>query len=388
MTLTYEFWDQNQLPAMNQIVSAFEQSHPSIRVKLVLTAWPQYWNRLQEGATGGSLSDVFWMNGPHFYLYASDGILMPLGDRIKRDHVDLSSYPKSLVKLYTYKTQVYALPKDYDTIGLWYNKALFRAAHVSFPTNKWTWKDLQSAARRLTNPSKRLYGIAAPATSQEGYYNTIFEAGGYVISGNHRRSGYADPKTIAGLQFWYSFVKNHWSPPQSQMSAYFKDDWFVTGKVAMVAGGSWNAREFATNSYLKDKVGVVMMPRGATQWRTVIHGLGYAIARKTSHPNQAWQFAEFLGSKTAALIEARTGTVIPAYKGTQQPWVNAFPKLHLQNLIQETKYSKPFPISQRAPDWEALEDYYFPLAWKGQMTVADAARTVAREMNAILATEH
>lgn len=389
VTLTYELWDQDQIPAMRQIIGQFQRSHPNVRVKLHRTLFTVYWTKLQSAAAGGTLADIFWMNGPHFPLYASNGILMPLSSLASRDHLSLGHYPRSLVKLYSFKNQLYALPKDYDTIGLWYNKTLFRAAGLSYPNSSWTWNTLQDAARRLTNPSKGVFGIAAPATNQEGYYNTIFQNGGYVISPNRKKSGYDNPKTIGGLKFWYSFVKNKWSPSQAQLTPTASrdtDTWLEEGKVAMVFGGSWLALRFATNAYTRDKVDVAILPKGA-QRATVIHGLGYAVNRRTKHPKEAWELLKFLASSTAALVEARTGTVIPAYKGTQSAWAHSVPQFHLQYLLDEVRYAKPFPVSERSADWELLEDRYFTEAWDGQLGMDDAARTVARQMNGILATE-
>lgn len=65
VTLWYAVWNKDQVPAMEKIVTAFEQSHPNIDVKVQLTPF-EYWTKLQTAATGGSAPDVFWMNGPNF----------------------------------------------------------------------------------------------------------------------------------------------------------------------------------------------------------------------------------------------------------------------------------------------------------------------------------
>jgi multiple sugar transport system substrate-binding protein len=161
---------------------------------------------------------------------------------------------------------------------------------------------------------------------------------------------------------------------------------FESGKVAMLYGGSWNAIEFKANEYTKNKVDVAVLPKGKTR-ATVIHGLGYVISGKTSHPKEAWQFVKFLGSKDAALIQAKTGTVIPAFKGTQQPWVKAIPQFHLKFFLDELAYAKPYPASKNTAKWNDLETKYFTKAWSGQMSIQSAAKQVAKEMNAALAKE-
>ena len=251
VTLTYMIWDKNQQPAMQETINDFEKLHPNIKVTIDVTAFDTYWTKLQTAATGGSLDDVFWMNAANFQLYAANGIIAPIDDNIKADNVSLSNYPESLVQLYTYNGKHYALPKDFDTIGLWYNKTLFKAAGVSYPDSTWTWQTLQDAAKKLTNPAKGVWGIAAPMVDQEGFYDTIPQNGGTVISSDEKKSGFDSPASIGGLQFWVDLIQKKYSPTQAQMTDTVPLTLFESGKVAMMYGGSWDAIEFNNNSYTK-----------------------------------------------------------------------------------------------------------------------------------------
>lgn len=386
VTLRYSIWDKNQAPAMEQIVTEFKKTNPNIDVKVEVTPFAQYWTKLETAATGGSAGDVFWMNGPNFIKYASNNIIMPLDDKITADKLDLNNYPAALVSLYTYNGKHYALPKDFDTVGLWYNKQLFDAAGVKYPDTSWNWTTLRDAARKLTNPAKGVWGIAAQMANQEGFYNTIPQNGGYVISPDRKSSGYDTPATIGGLQFWINLIQDKSSPTLAQMTDTPALSLFESGKVAMMYTGSWNAIEFATNSYTKDKVDVTVLPQGQRR-ATVIHGLGNVINANTQHPQEAWEFVKFLGSKEAAGIQAKTGTVIPAYNGTQADWVKAYPNFHVQAYIDELAYAIPFPISKNTAAWEDVETKVLNQVWAGQLSVDAGAKQLAQQMNQILAQE-
>ncbi len=119
---------------MQQLATAFTQENPNITIDVQLTPWETYWTKMKAAATGGAAPDVFWMNGPNYQLYATNGVLAPLDEKIAEDKVDLSAYPKALVDLYTVDGKHYGLPKDFDTVGLWYNKELFDAAGVATRT--------------------------------------------------------------------------------------------------------------------------------------------------------------------------------------------------------------------------------------------------------------
>src|SRR5690606_12276234 len=144
--------------------------------------------------------DVFWMNAVNLQLYASEGVLEPLDPYLKRDEFDIGVHPEELLRMYTHDGTHYAMPKDFDTIGLWYNKELFDKAGIDYPDESWTWETVQDAAAELTDPRAGVHGIAAEMSRQYTYYNTIAQAGGYVLRDG--RSGFADPRTIDGLRFW------------------------------------------------------------------------------------------------------------------------------------------------------------------------------------------
>ncbi len=386
VTLRYAIWDKNQAPAMEQISAAFEQTHPNIHVEVEVTPFADYWTKLEASVTGGSAPDIFWMNGPNLIKYASNGVIMALNDQISADHVDLNNYPSSLVSLYTYNGKHYALPKDFDTIALWYNKTLFDAAGVKYPDATWNWSTLEQAASKLTNPAKGIWGIAAQMTPQEGFYNTIFQNGGYILSPDKKTSGFDTPATIGGLKIWLDLIQQKSSPTMAQMTDTPPVSMFESGKVAMLYAGSWNAIEFAQNDYTKNKVDVTVLPQGKVR-ATVIHGLGNVIYANTQHPQEAWEFVKFLGSKEASEIQARTGTVIPAYNNVQSVWVNAYPQFHVQAYIDELAYAVPYPVSKNTVAWNDVQNTILTKVWAGQISLDDGVKQLTQQMNQLLAQE-
>jgi multiple sugar transport system substrate-binding protein len=300
--------------------------------------------------------------------------------------VDLTAYPKQLVDLYTYQGKHYGLPKDMDTVGVWYNKTLFDAAEVPYPKAGWTWSDFQDAAARLTDASKGQYGADAELTSfQEYQYDTIAQAGGYVISPDGKKSGYADPRTIQGLRFWTDLIAKKQSPDLKTMTDTAPLQLFEAGKIAMYWGGSWDASEFGGNSYTKDRVDVAPLPKGEKQ-ATIIHGLANVVSARSKHADQAWQFVDFLGSRQAAEILAESGAM-PAYNGTQSAWIAAHPQFHLQTFLDEVPYGVPYPVSKNTAAWNEAELTYLTKAWNGQEPLDKAAKDLAAAMDDLLAKE-
>lgn len=387
VTLTYALWDETQLPAMKKIIAEFEKANPRITVQPAVTPFDSYFTKLQDAATSGTAADVAWMTQDSFQLYASGGVLMPLDSLVQRDKINMDNYVDSVVKGYTRQGKLYGMPKDINSFGVFYNKKLFAAANVKPPDLSWTWSDLVQAAKRLTDKSSGVFGFAGQLTDVEGYYLTIPQSGGFVISPDGMSSGYDDPKTIAGLQFWTDMIlKYHVSPTLQQLTDTAAQSLFTAGKVAMYYGGSWEPVAMQAVPYAKDNVDVAELPADLNR-RFYANGLGNVIFAKTKHPTEAWEFTKFLGGPQAAQIQAATGTVIPAYKGNDDAYSKSMPEFALSKLIGQLPQGLPFPASVNTAVWETDALNEFTAAWSGQKPVAQVAKSVAAKMNAALAKE-
>ena len=383
VTLEYGIWDQKQEAAMVSIADAFTAEHPNVTIKIVTTPYKEYFTKLQTSVSGGAAPDVFWMNGPNFQLYASNGVLAPLGDA----GLTTADYPQGLVDLYSLDGEVYGAPKDFDTIALWYNTELFDAAGVDYPTAGWTWDDLKAAAAKLTDPATGQWGIAASQFGQENYYNSIAQAGGEVINADGTKSGYGTPEALAGIELWTDLIAAGSSPTAQQMTDTSAEDFFLSGKVAMFQNGSWAAHGYADNADIADKVNVAPLAAGVAGNQSVIHGLANVANASSEHLDLARDFAVFASSEQAADIMAESGAVIPAFNGKQQAWVDALPQYDLQVYIDALATAVPYPVSKNTSAWTSIEGEILSQVWAGSITPKDGLTDLAAQMQAALDSE-
>jgi multiple sugar transport system substrate-binding protein len=386
--LTYAVWDQTQVKAINANLAEFAKKYPNIKVNVDVTPFTDYFTKLQTEASSDSLPDLFWMNGPNFQLYASNGKIEPITGEVKAGAIDPKNYPESLDQLYTLDGVQYGVPKDFDTIGVWINKALFAEAGVPIPSKDWTWADFQSTAAQISQKlgSKGIYGVTAGMDSgQSTYYNTIFQAGGSVISPDGKKSEYDSPATAKGIQFWTGLVKSKAMPTIKQLTDTTGDQWFVSGKSAMYQGGSWARSEVAAAPVAKD-IAVLPVPKGDQQ-ATVIHGLSNVVAASSQNKQAAQALQVFLASKQAQQQQGDLGAVIPAFTGTQTAFANSMSGVDLQLFLDEVPYAKPLPVSKNTAAWNTLEVNLLPDAFDGTKPVDSALKDLASQMNADLAKE-
>ncbi|MEV0286063.1 sugar ABC transporter substrate-binding protein [Kribbella sp. NPDC050820] len=390
--ITYAIWDVNQQPAMQEIVKAFNQKYPNVKVSISLATFDQYFTKLKTQGSSDNLPDVFWMNGPNFQLFAANKQLATLegltSDKDGAKQVDPANYPKALNELYSLDGKQYGIPKDFDTIALWYNKRLFAEAKVAPPTADWTWDDYKAAAVKLKAAlgPKNIWASGDTLGTQADFYPAMLSNGGFVVKDG--KSGYGDPKSVEALQFWSDMVKNGYTPTAAQNAETKSQDRFFDGKAAMMWNGNWVVSAALKSPYKNDFT-VVPIPKAPTgERKTVIHGIGNVMSAKSKNPQAAAAFLAFLGTKDAALVQAKLGAANPAFTGTQTDFVNSAPQYNLKTYIEAAEqYSEPYPVSKDTAVWNNLEINELTPAIGGDKPIADVAKDVATKMDEALGKE-
>ncbi|WP_439693062.1 ABC transporter substrate-binding protein [Curtobacterium sp. SP.BCo] len=386
-TLTYAVWDENQVKAIKANLQGFKEEYPDITVNVDVTPFASYWTKLQTQGSSNTLPDVFWMNGPNFQLYAANGKLAPITGAVKAGAIEPDEYSSALNDLYTYDGTQYGVPKDFDTIGVWMNKALFQQAGMAMPSKDWTWDDFQKTGAELSERLKAqgAYGAAGGMDGQTTYYDTIFQAGGSVIGGDGKKSMYDTKASEEGLQFWTDLIKSGASPSIKQLTDTTADQWFTSGKLAMYQGGSWFRSALSGTDLEKDVV-VYPLPKGKEQ-ATVIHGVSNVVAAGSKHQAAAQALQVYLASKQAQQQQGDMGAVIPAYEGTQAAFTKTMPDADLQVFLDAVDYAKPLPVSKNTAAWNTLETNLLPSAFDGSTPVDEVAKQLAQKMDAALGKE-
>lgn len=385
--LTYSIWDQVQEAGMQAAVDAFNEQNEDIHVTVEVTPWDQYWTKLESSAQGESLPDVFWMHSNEVAKYSEGNVLLDLTELIEDSEVDLTNYPAELVELYDSEGQLLGIPKDYDTIGLWYNKELFDEAGLEHPNDTWTWDDLLENAIALTDEEAGVYGFLAPLNRQEGYHNFIHQNGGQVLSEDKTQSGFRDPATVEAVQ-WYADLSTEYgvSPTAGDFADNTPMSYFQSGRAAMFFQGSWMTAEIANNEYSNEIADVTVLPQGEER-ATIFNGLANSIAASTEHPEEAFRFLEYLSSEEAMELQGREGGAIPAYIGADTSFVEAYPQFNVQAFIDQMDYRVIKPYSKFTTRWEDAENKALIPVFNGEVTVEEVTEQIIADVEAVLETE-
>jgi multiple sugar transport system substrate-binding protein len=364
--LTFALWDENQQPGQVALAEAYMAEHPNVTIEVQLTPWDQYWMKLEAAATGGGMPDVFRIHANTFMMYADAGFLLPLDFEY-----DYSPYPQGLVGMYNYGGVQYAIPIDYDTIGLAYNKELFDAKGIPYPDDTWDWAKLREVAIALTDAEAGVYGFAVPNDAQSGYDNFINQNGGFTFDPATRTSGYNLPETIEALQFYIDLMNvDKVSPSLESLVDMDVNTYFQSGKLAMAMVGSWNMSTFTNNADFNGKFDIAVLPMG-TERASIYNGLGWAGAGNTAHPEVVKDFIAFLGSEEANIIYGQTKSAIPAYKGTETYFTDQF-DFNIAAYTEMLEYGVQWAYDKTKSQWDNYAIETIREAYLGNMTVEEA----------------
>ena len=204
--ITYMEWgDPAELDVWKAIVSDFEAANPNIKVNVDVSDWDSYWTKLKTLLAANTPPDVFAMDAPLYLDYQSRGVLLNLQPYIDKNPGMLDGlFPNTLT---AYKTPdgYFGLPRDFQTIAVFYNKDMFDKAGVAYPKAGWTYDDLRATAKALTKDTNgdgkidQFGYVIDPWDFEGGMSEVIWAYGGDLINADHTKTLLGDPNGPPGF---------------------------------------------------------------------------------------------------------------------------------------------------------------------------------------------
>lgn len=395
-SLTMWVWDENWQTVIGDSIEVWKEKYcPGAEVELIQQPWGQYWDLLRTNAAGGELPDIFNMNQVFFGFYAENEALLDLQPYWDEYGVDTGVWGTGMVNPYRVgeNGDLYAGPVNWDTIAVLYNKDLFDAAGVAYPTADWTWADFADAAAALTDPEADVYGAVAYVEYQAGYSSFIASTGeSPVVSEDGASCTLASPGNLEALNFLKGLYDQGYMPSVSTIGGSNADDafnFFASGKAAMVTAGSWKLPQAISD--LTFNWDIAPLPRNPETGlsRSSLHAVGYVAAANTDVPDLAANLILFLSSDEGQQFFAEAGGVAPANPNPvlQQMWADSFADSgkNVQAFIDATSDSQG--VTLFAEVWDAANTELVVNIFDLNMPVDEAVRIVCDTMQMAVTAE-
>ena len=392
-TLTMQIWDTAQRDAMQALADAYHEINPDVTIEVQVTSWDEYWTKLEAAAGSGNLPDVFWMHTNNILMYADNGMLADVTDLYDDD--TYSHYSDiSIANTLGSDGRMYGVPKDKDTICLVYNKEMFDAAGVSYPDETWTWDDLVDASAKSYEATGK-YGYRAYADDQLGYWNFVYQNGGYILNEDKTAAGLDQPATIEAMKFYIGLQDNDWCPDQTYFAETAPGNAFFSEQGAMFFEGTWSLlSEMQNYPEMQGKWDVAVLPKAPNPATgdgraTISNGLCYATSADNQDNETVMNFLRWLGTEEAQQIQSSYGAAISAYEGCEDEWVAAFDqfdyKLNVQACVDMFDYSVQSVNDATRPVWKSKVSDELLRIYSGEVSVDDGLKNMNDAINSAIA---
>jgi len=276
----------------------FMAKNPNIKVELVYIP-SDYSQKVQTMIAGGTSPDIIEV-AEDVHSYSSKGQIISLNDFVSADKIDLKArYGETggLTGAYSMNGNLYAMPDRGGALILFYNKDMFDAAGLSYPTKDWTWVEFLNAAQKLTirdGDKTTQYGWAAGGW-WPWWMSFIYMNGGAVLDAQGKPV-FNSPAAVEAIQFYNDLVyKYHVAPsPEdyANLGTNSPDPLFAQGLVAMSTTGFWGIGGLKDATFNWDIAPLFQNKQRAT----VVFGNGFGISKDCKNPEAAWKVIEFLTS--------------------------------------------------------------------------------------------
>ena len=384
-TLKVSLWDMATQPAFTAVIDAFTDANPDVTIEPIDIPSADYGTKLSVMLNGGSEVDAFWIKDAD--TIAQRGQMADLSSFIARDSVDLGTY-NGLAENFDIDGQQIALPFRTDYYALFYNKDIFDAAQVEYPSNDMTWTEFEELAKEVTSGEgvDKVYG-AHFHTWQACIENWAVQDGQHTI-----------------MDTDYSFFK-----PYYEMALRMQNDdktcmdfgtlktanlhynsVFPDGSAAMMPMGTWFAATMIDKinkgeSTVNWGIATLPHPEGVEAGNVVGSTTPIAINAASANQELAWEFVKFACGPEGAAIVANLGGV-PAMldDATLQvvASVDGMPEGALEAL-QVKNIALDRPIADKVSEVNKMLESEHSLIMLGEETIDEGLANMAEQSKTI-----
>jgi len=395
ITLKWAIWDKDLTPYWVALKEAYEAANQNVTIELVDLGSTDYMTVLATELSGsGSEFDVVTIKDvPGYATLVSKNTLEPLDDYIAKAGIDLSLYGgvDSQIRV---DGSLYQLPFRNDFWVIYYNKDIFDAAGVDYPTNDMTFEEYDALARKVANPT---YGSQIYGAHYHTWRSAVQLFG--VLDGKH---------TI--LDGEYDFFKPYYEMVLKQEDDQITRNYadlsaeglhysaaFSGGDVAMMNMGSWfistliaNLKSGEYDPSLVGNWGIVKYPHaeGVEPGSTLGTITGLAVTSVSDQKEAAFDFVEWVAGEEGAKVMAETGN-FPALMNENISDIIAglegFPTdeaskeaLNVSNLYLEV------PYAENVSEINNILDTYHKSIMNREMTIDEGIAKMNEEVGKIL----
>ena len=389
--LTFAHWGSTgDVDVYTARLDLMKEVYPNIEVEIIYVP-SDYDQKVLTMIAGGEPPDIMQVaEGVH--AYSDRGQLVGLNEYVEAAGLDLEARFGTLAQTYARNGELYAMPDRGGAMIMYYNKDMFDAAGLAYPTVEWTWDDMLAAAQALTlrdGDEVTQWGYAAGGW-WPWWMSFIYQNGGQILDG--RTPTVNTPEVKEAMQFYVDLMYEYYVAPTPEdyanagLSFGSPDPLFTQGKVAMDLTGFWLIGSLQNVPELNWDIAPVWQQQ---QRATAAFGSGLAITSDCEHKDEAFQVIEFLTSAEGQLPIVEMGQDAPVNLDllNSDAWLaGEYLNVDIDMGVFAESADAIFtpPIE---PEWNEITQIFddsFSEVWVGSRSVDDALEEIQSELEFLL----
>jgi len=344
--------------------------------------YPRY---ILNSLSAGTAADLFYMDIFWAKNVIKTGTVEPLDNYLlKSDILSKEDIIPSLLEGFTVDGKLYGIPKDFNSLALFYNKDLFDIAGVPYPNSEDTWKTLKNKLNKVVEVDEEFIGMALqPEFARMGAL--AYANGWEPFAGD--KTDLMDPKFKEAF-LWYTSLKEK---GLGRMPADIGQGWgggaFATGTTATCLEGAWII------GFLRDQApnlnyGATLLPKSPETGKrgNFIFTVAWGMNANSSNKEAAFKVLEALTSPEAQQWVLERGLAIPSRKSlVNNPYFEKETKEAQANKIvfmgASDGYVKPYSFREYGGEWMDPINDALNEVLSGQTGVDEALKKAQETLN-------
>jgi len=342
-------------------------------------------NTLSAGTAGDLFyMDIFWAE----YIIKA-GQVEPLDDYLAKSTViSKDDIIHSLLNAFSFDGKAYGIPKDFNSLALFYNKDHFDIAGVTYPNENDTWEDLENKLAKVVEAfGGEVEGMAlAPDFARFGAF--AYAAGWEPFVDG--KTNLMDPAFKEAFN-WYTGLKEK---GLGVMPADVGQGWgggaLATETVATALEGAW-ILGFLRDEAPNLKYGATLLPKNSKtgQPGNLIYTVAWGINANSQNKDAAFKVMEALTSPAAQQFILERGLAIPSRKAlADNPYFEKdTPEAQANKTVFEgasAGYVKPFKFKEYGGNWMNPINVALSEVMSGQKTVDEALEIAQEQLDELM----
>jgi multiple sugar transport system substrate-binding protein len=289
------------------LAAEFEDEHPNVTIDVSegASSTEELLQKLSAGFSSGTYPDMSYAFGSWASQLESSKRTLDITERTEDPDLKWDEFSEAArATVQPTGGSTIGFPALVDNISLIYNKTVFDAAGVEYPTEDWTWDDFREAAAALTDPASDTYGYAYSVSGSEEttwqFWPHLWQNGGEILSEDQSEAAFDSQAGVDSLEFLRGMAVDDGSIYLDQTDTKFAQ-LFAADRIGMMTSGPWQLYDLNTAG---TNYGVTVLPGTDGDHQTVSGPDIWALFDHQDANREYW-VTEFAAWLTAAEQDER-----------------------------------------------------------------------------------